>query len=86
MVDSRRSILGYVLLLGKSTISWKLKKQRTVSSLNSKVEHLAMDVDVCEVTRVIRLLHDVREDGVQPATLHSDNQSTISIAKNPFFP
>lgn len=44
----------------------------------------AMDVDVCEATRVIRLLRDVKVDGVQPATLHCDNQSTILVAKNPF--
>lgn len=84
-IDSRRFVTGYILLLANSPISWKSKKQHTVSKSSSEVEYRAMSNAASEITWVVRLLQELNVENLQPVTLHSDNQSTIYIAKNPVF-
>ena len=83
--NSRRSITGYILLLGGSPIAWKSKKQSTVSKSSSEAEYRAMSSAASEVAWVVRLLADLQLHSLQPVTLHCDNQSAIHIAKNPIF-
>ena len=83
--DSRRSITGYVLLLGQSPVTWKSKKQPTVSKSSSEAEYRAMAAAASEVTWAVRLLADLDVTNLKPVTLHCDNQSALYIAKNPVF-
>ncbi|XP_056688107.1 uncharacterized mitochondrial protein AtMg00810-like [Spinacia oleracea] len=69
--STRRSVTGYILLLGNSPISWKSKKQSTVSKSSSEAEY--------------RLLEDLGITNLKPVQLNCDNQSTLHIAKNPIF-
>ena len=50
-----RSITGFVLLLGRSPISWKSKKQATISKSSSEVEYRSMANASAEVVWVVRL-------------------------------
>lgn len=77
-MNSRRSILGYVLHFGKSPVSLKSKKQEIVSKSSSEAEYRAM----FEVTWLVRLFEELGVSKLKPVTLHCDNQSSIYIAKN----
>ncbi|KAL8117721.1 hypothetical protein AgCh_015554 [Apium graveolens] len=76
---------GYVLLLGNSPVSWKSKKQSTISKSSSEDEYRATTTASSEVTWLIRLLVELGVSGLTPVTLHFDNQSALHIAKNPVF-
>lgn len=83
--DTRKSLTGYVLLLGGSPISWKSKKHSTISKSSSEAEYRAMAHAAAEITWVVRLLSEMGLNSLTPVTLHCDNQSAIHIGKNPVF-
>ncbi|CAO2825118.1 unnamed protein product [Amaranthus hypochondriacus] len=82
-VDTRHSITGYLLLLGRSPICWKSKKQSTVSRSSSEAEYRAMASAASEVTWAVRLLEELGVCNLKPVTLHCDNMSALNIAHNP---
>lgn len=82
-LDTRRSVTGYLLLLGNSPVSWKSKKQGTVSKSSSEAEYRAMSAAASEVTWIVRLLADIGVHNLTPVTLNCDNQSALHIAHNP---
>lgn len=84
-VDSRRSITGYLFMLGHSHISWKSKKQGTVSRSSSDAEYRTLASTAAEITWIVRILEELSLTNLKPITLHCDNQSTIHIPKNLVF-
>jgi hypothetical protein len=41
-IDSKKSISGYLFILGNSTISYQLPKQRFLSTSMTKVKYIAL--------------------------------------------
>ena len=80
---TRRSITGYLVLFGGSPVSWKRKKQSTISKSSSEAEYRAMVAVASEITWLVRLLDEIGVSNLQPVTIYCDNQSAISIGKNP---
>ncbi|XP_019190323.1 PREDICTED: uncharacterized protein LOC109184740 [Ipomoea nil] len=83
--ESRKSITGFCVYLGNSLISWKSKKQVTVSRSSSEAEYRALAATVCEIQWLKYLLVDLKFDISSPITLFCDNKSAIAIGENHVF-
>ncbi|KAL0368159.1 UNVERIFIED_CONTAM: Retrovirus-related Pol polyprotein from transposon RE2 [Sesamum calycinum] len=84
-VDSRRSVTGYFVFLGSSLISWKSKKQNSVSSSSAEAEYRAMAATVCELQWISFLLRDLCVPVATPIPFWCDNQAVLHITANPVF-
>ncbi|XP_019091032.1 PREDICTED: uncharacterized protein LOC109128663 [Camelina sativa] len=73
---------AYIVYLGDSPISWKTKKQKTVSSSSAEVEYRAMAYTLKEIKWLKALMRTLGVDHPQPIDLHCDNQATTYIAAN----
>ncbi|PNX87642.1 retrovirus-related Pol polyprotein from transposon TNT 1-94, partial [Trifolium pratense] len=82
---TRRSVSGYCVFIGSSLISWKSKKQSTVSRSSSEAEYRALASLSCELQWLQYLFRDLRVNFPQPASVYCDNKSAIYLAHNPAF-
>ncbi|XP_019189416.1 PREDICTED: uncharacterized protein LOC109183810 [Ipomoea nil] len=83
--ETRKSITGYCIYLGNSLISWKTKKQATVSKSSSEAEYRALASTVCEIQWLIYLLTDLNVQCSTPVALFCDNRSAVAIGENHVF-
>ena len=81
--DDRRSVTGYVFMLGGAAVSWQARKQTTVALSSVEAEYMAATQATKEAmwwrSVLVELGH--RIDG--PTVIHSDSQGSIALSKNP---
>ena len=65
--------MGYSVFLGDSLISWRSKKQSTVSKSSVEAEYRKMATTTYEIVWVLQLLRDLRVDHPSSAQLFCDN-------------
>ncbi|XP_058726224.1 uncharacterized mitochondrial protein AtMg00810-like [Vicia villosa] len=82
---TRRSTTGYFTMLGSNPISWKTKKQTTISCSSAEAEYRSLATLSSELQWLKYLLSDLDIDHPQPITVHCDSQAAIHIVENPVF-
>ncbi|GAA0144177.1 transmembrane signal receptor [Lithospermum erythrorhizon] len=82
---SRRSVSAYFIMLGSSPVSWKMKKQTTISRSSAETEYRAMAFCCAELKWLKCFLSYLGVFHTQPIRLFCDNQVALHIASNPVF-
>lgn len=78
---TRRSLTGYFVLLGSSPISWKTKKQPTVSHSSAEAEYRSMAAATCELKWLKSILFCLGINHDLPMRLYCDSQAAFHTAK-----
>lgn len=79
--ETRKSITGYCITFGPCLISWKTKKQNTVSKSTAEAEYQSMCTTACEIRWISYLLTDFEMPPPTPIKMFCDNEATIAIAR-----
>lgn len=82
---SAKSLSGYAIFLGSSLISWKTKKQKTVSKSSAESEYRSMSYTTSELIWLEGLLQDLHVQVPLPIPFYCDNTSAQHIAENQIF-
>ncbi|GKC99774.1 ribonuclease H-like domain-containing protein [Tanacetum coccineum] len=84
-IITRKSVTGYCVFLNNSLVSWKSKKQNTLSKSSTEVEYRALALVTSKVIWILKFLKDLQIENLLPVSLHCDSNSAIKIAANPVF-
>ncbi|GJT63232.1 ribonuclease H-like domain-containing protein [Tanacetum coccineum] len=84
-VKTRKSVTGYCVFFNNYLISWKNKKQNTLSRSFTEAEYRFMSSATCEIIWIQKLLLDLKVKVTLPIDLFCDNKSALQLAVNPVF-
>ena len=80
--DDRKSYSGYVFMLGQSTICWRSRKQRCVTTSTTEAEFLALSAAAKQQMWLQLALRELGHDHDKPM-LFCDNKSAVDLVRNP---
>lgn len=73
------------MFVGSALVTWRSKKQNTVSRSSSEAEYRALASLVCEIQWIHYILSDLELTQDKPSAVYCDNRSAIYLAHNPTF-
>lgn len=82
---TRKSVTGYMVKIDRSLISWKAKKQTTVSRSSAEAEYRSLASIVSELVWLLGLFKEVGTKVQVPVQVYSDSKAAIQIAANPVY-
>lgn len=80
--SARHSISGHMILFGKSVVSWKTEKQKSVSIGSAEAEYIALSEAIRELVWFRNIVLDFKFVAEPPFKIFCDNLSAISFAEN----
>lgn len=83
--NTRRSVTRFLVKFGESLISWKSKKQQTVSRSSAEAEYRNLATTTSEITWLLELFTELDMFIKQPVDVYYDSKAAIQIAANPIF-
>jgi hypothetical protein len=81
--DNGKSTSGYMIKLGSGVVAWQSKLQPVVTRSTTEAEYIAGGAAGMEMCWMQNVLKEMGYTPSAPAKLCMDNQSAISVAKNP---
>ncbi|KAL3352758.1 hypothetical protein AABB24_020645 [Solanum stoloniferum] len=84
-LSTRRFVTGYLLKFEGSLISWKSKKQHTVSRSSAEAEYRSLATLTTEVVWVTSLFKELNVELHTPTIIHCDSKAAIQTAATQFF-
>ncbi|XP_019171098.1 PREDICTED: uncharacterized protein LOC109166666 [Ipomoea nil] len=84
-VDSRKSVTGFYIFLSQALLSWKSKKQATISRSSSEAECKALAAITCEVQWLLYMLNELELHPKAPVAIYFDSKSAIANNENLVF-
>ncbi|KAG5727436.1 hypothetical protein E4T56_gene11919 [Termitomyces sp. T112] len=82
-LDNGRSTTGSILLIAGGAISWISKQQTLVALSSTEAKFVAASETGRELCWLCNFLSDIGSPQSMPMTLNMDNQSAISVSKQP---
>ncbi|XP_018622559.1 secreted RxLR effector protein 161-like [Nicotiana tomentosiformis] len=82
---TRKSVTGFFIKYGESLVSWKSKKQNTISRSSAKSEYTSIASTVAELVLILGLFKDIGVVVELPVNILTDSNAAIQIAANPVF-
>lgn len=76
------SMSGHAFTLFGGAISWRAKKQSTVSLSTAEAEYIALSFATCEAIWIRSFLGEILDPLDLPTVMFVDNQSAIAMAKS----
>ena len=80
-LDKRRSLTGYVFIIGGCAVSWKGSLQATVALSTTEAEYMAIS-EACKEAIWLRGLYSELCGVTSCTTIHCDSQSAICLTKD----
>jgi hypothetical protein len=84
-ISDRKSTSGCCFSLGSAMISWKSRKQSSISLSMTEEEYIVACSTSCESIWLWKLLTDLFDLEMEETMILCDNQSFIDMTKNPVF-